>query len=100
MGVHGSHPFEMDQSIDIESALRAYTIWNARQLFLEDEIGSIEVGKYADIAVWDKDLLSVPVEQIKELRCELTLMNGRIVHQAPDSPIAVTPGEGPAGATF
>ena len=37
MGVHGSHPFEMDQSIDIESALRAYTIWNARQLFLEGE---------------------------------------------------------------
>jgi predicted amidohydrolase YtcJ len=63
-------------------------------------IGSIEVGKYADIAVWDKDLLSVPVEQIKELRCELTLMNRKIVHQAPDSPIVVAPGRSPAGPTF
>jgi predicted amidohydrolase YtcJ len=98
MGVYGSHPFGMEQSIDIESALRAYTTWNARQLFLEDEIGSIEVGKYADIAVWDKDLLSVPVDEIKELRAELTLMNGKIVHQAPDSPIAVTTGGEPGGS--
>ncbi len=94
MGAYGSHPFGTEQSIDIHAALRAYTIWNARQLFMEDKIGSIEVGKYADIAVWDRDLLNVPVEAIKELRCELTLMNGEVVHQAPDTPIVVTPARG------
>ena len=41
------------------------TIWAAHQMFLEDEIGSVEVGKYADLAVWDRDLYTVPTAQLK-----------------------------------
>lgn len=86
LGVDGFHPFGVEESIDVHNALRSYTSWNARQLFLESKIGSIEVGKYADIAVWDRDLYGIPVEAIKEMRCRLTLMNGEIVYQAPQEP--------------
>jgi predicted amidohydrolase YtcJ len=68
--------------VDVHVALRSYTAWAARQLFLEDKIGSIEVGKEADIAVWDRDLYSMPSDEIQNLKCELTLLGGRVVYQA------------------
>jgi hypothetical protein len=52
-------------------------------LFLDDKVGSIEPGKDADIAVWDRDLYSMPSEEIKNLKCELTLLRGQVVYQAP-----------------
>ena len=55
-GVYGAHPFGTAEAIDVHTALRSYTAWAARQLFLEDKIGTIEPGKDADIAVWDHDL--------------------------------------------
>jgi predicted amidohydrolase YtcJ len=82
LGVYGSDPFGQAESIDIRTALRSYTIWAARQLFLEDRIGSLEVGKEADIAVWDRDLYTMPAEEIRDLKCEMTIFAGRIVHQA------------------
>jgi len=88
-GSYGPNPFGSAEAIDVHSALRSYTIWAARQLFLEDKIGSIEVGKEADIAVWDRDLYRIPTDQIKEMKCELTLFGGRIVHQAAGSPITM-----------
>ena len=50
-------------------------------MFLEDVIGSIEVGKYADIAVWGQDLYSMPVDAIKDLECQMTLFNGEVVYK-------------------
>jgi predicted amidohydrolase YtcJ len=64
-GAYGPHPFGTAEAVDMHTALRAYTAWGARQMFLENKIGSLEVGKRADIAVWDRDLYSVPIEQIK-----------------------------------
>ena len=89
MGAYGATPFGRVEAVDIMTALRSYTIWNAHQLFLDDKIGSIEVGKYTDIAVWDRDLTSVPVAEIKELQSELTLLAGKIVYKAPDTDITV-----------
>ena len=91
MGTYGSHPYGTEQCVDVRSALRSYTIWNARQLFLEDKIGSIEVGKYADIAVWDKDLYSIPTDEIKDMECQLTLVEGKIVYTNPNTRIIVSP---------
>jgi predicted amidohydrolase YtcJ len=85
LGVYGPNPFGKDESIDIANALRSYTIWSARQMFLEDKIGSIEVGKYADLAVWDKNLYEVPSAEIKDLRCQMTVFNGQIVYRNPDA---------------
>jgi predicted amidohydrolase YtcJ len=92
LGVYGSIPYGVDESVDIHNALRSYTIWNARQLFMENKIGSIEEGKYADIAVWDKDIYTIPTDEIKDLKCQLTLVDGRIVYKAPETPVTISEG--------
>jgi predicted amidohydrolase YtcJ len=84
LGVWGWYPFGTDECIDIRTALRAYTIWNAHQLFLEDKVGSLEAGKYADIAIWDKDMYTIPPEELLNMKCLMTLFNGNIVWQDPD----------------
>jgi predicted amidohydrolase YtcJ len=88
-GVYGHNPFGTAESIDVHAALRSYTAWNARLLFLEDKIGTLEVGKDADIAVWDRDLYGIPASSLKDLKCQLTMFAGKIVYHSPSSPIGV-----------
>jgi predicted amidohydrolase YtcJ len=59
-------------------------------LFLEREIGTLEPGKRADIAVWDRDPYSVPPEQLKEMKCELTLLDGVVVYRDGVAPITIS----------
>lgn len=82
MGTYGRQPFGTAEAVDARTSLKSYTIWNARQLFLEREIGSIEAGKRADIAVWDRDLTAVPVAELKEMKCGMTLLDGKVVWEA------------------
>jgi len=81
-GVYGSQPFGTTEAVDVHAALKSYTIWAARQLFLEKQIGSIEAGKDADIAVWDRDVYGVAADDLKNLKCEMTLLKGRAVYRA------------------
>ncbi len=81
-GVYGEHPFGTEESVDVRTALRSYTIWAARQMFLEEVTGSIEPGKYADIAVWDRDPYGVEPAEVKEMSCRMTLFNGEVVYRA------------------
>ena len=90
LGVYGSNPYGMDEAVGVREALRSHTMWGARQMFLEDKIGSIEVGKYADIAVWDKDLYTVAPEAIKDLDCQMTLFEGEIVYRSEGTTITVS----------
>jgi len=71
-----------EQRIGVEEALRAYTVNNAFAGFEEDEKGTLEVGKLADITVLDRDLLSIPADEIKEAQVLYTIVNGRIVFAA------------------
>jgi predicted amidohydrolase YtcJ len=80
-GAYGKTPFGMAESIDIHTALKSYTIWAAHQMFLDQRIGSLEVGKDADIAVWDRNLYAVPSAQLKDLVCEMTLLAGQVVYK-------------------
>jgi len=80
-GRYGLHPFGTAEDIDIHAALRAYTAEAARQIFLEKRIGSLEPGKEADIAVWDRNPYSVPASELKDMRCEMTLFHGDIVYE-------------------
>jgi hypothetical protein len=82
LGVYGKDPFGRAESVDVHSALRAVTIWAAHQMFLEKKIGSIEVGKYADLAVWDRDFYSIPTDQIKDAKCLMTIFDGKVVFDA------------------
>jgi predicted amidohydrolase YtcJ len=82
---YGLQPFGTAEGVDIHTALRSYTAWGSRQMFLENKIGTLEVGKRADIAVWDRDLYSVPNEQIKDLKCLMTLLDGEVIYTSHDS---------------
>jgi predicted amidohydrolase YtcJ len=82
-GTFGATPFGTKESIDVRTALRSYTIWAAHQIFLDDRVGSIEIGKDADIAVWDRDPYTVPTDALKDMKCELTLFRGTVVYRAP-----------------
>jgi predicted amidohydrolase YtcJ len=91
-GTYGSHPFGTAESVDIHAALRSYTSWNAHQLFLDDTVGSIEPGKRADIAIWDRDMYTIPAEAIKNLKCEVTLFDGQIVYKSASTAITIRTG--------
>ena len=80
LGVYGKDPFGRAESVDVHAALRAVTIWAAHQMFLEKKIGSIEVGKYADLAVWDRDFYTIPTDQIKDAKCLMTIFDGKVVY--------------------
>jgi hypothetical protein len=66
------------ERVTVMDALRAYTRTSAYALFEETRRGSIEVGKLADLIVLDRDILSVPAEQIKDTRVLLTIKHGRV----------------------
>lgn len=78
-GTYGKQPFGTAESVDIHTALRSYTAWAARQLFMDARTGSLEAGKDADIAVWDRDPYTIPAAQLKDLHCQMTLFQGNIV---------------------
>jgi predicted amidohydrolase YtcJ len=82
-GTYGAKPFGTAESVDVRTALRSYTAWAARTIFLEDRVGTIEVGKDADLAVWDRNPYQVPTDQLKDMRCEMTIVRGRTVFRAP-----------------
>lgn len=79
--------FGRAEAIDVRTALKAVTIWAARQMFMEKKIGSIEPGKYADLAIWDRDPYRVPTADLKDMKCLLTIFNGKVVFQAAASPL-------------
>jgi predicted amidohydrolase YtcJ len=85
LGTYGATPFGTAESVNVQTALRAATIWAARQMFLDSKIGSIEVGKYADLAVWDRDFYTVPTAAIKDAKCLMTVFNGKVVYRAEGS---------------
>jgi predicted amidohydrolase YtcJ len=70
------------QTISREDALIAFTRKNAYFVFQEDNLGSIQAGKLADLVVIDRDYLTVPADQIKDIKPVLTMVGGRVVYDA------------------
>ena len=70
------------QRLSLEDAIKAYTINGAYQMHMEDEIGSIEVGKKADLVVLGQDLFAVDTYAIHQVPVLLTLMDGVARHDA------------------
>ena len=70
------------QNVNREEALRLYTNGGAWLTFEEDRKGSIEVGKFADLAVLNADYLTVPEDQIRNLESVLTMVGGQVVYAA------------------
>jgi len=70
------------QTITREEALIAHTRSNAYFLFQEGNLGALAPGKYADLLVLDRDYLTVPVDEIKDITPLITMVGGKIVHDA------------------
>ena len=81
----GGAPFLPDERIDLKDALIAFTLNAARVNFLEEETGSIEAGKLADLIVLDRNLFSIDSSEISETKVLLTLLGGEPVHGDLDS---------------
>jgi predicted amidohydrolase YtcJ len=71
----------MRQTISREDALIAYTRHNAFFVFQEDNLGAIQPGKLADLVVLDRDYLTVPADQIKNIKPVMTMVGGRVVYE-------------------
>ena len=70
------------QTISREDALIAHTRNNSYFLFQEDNLGSIAPGKLADLVVLDRDYLTIPADQIKDIQPVLTMVGGKIAWDA------------------
>jgi predicted amidohydrolase YtcJ len=69
------------ETIDRKDALIAHTRQNARFVFREKQIGSLEAGKLADLVVLDRDYLTVPADDIRNIKPILTMVGGRVVYE-------------------
>ena len=74
------------QTVSREDALIAHTRKNAYFVFQENNLGSIQPGKLADLAVLDRDYLTIPADQIKDISPVMTIVDGRIVFDAEAGP--------------
>lgn len=73
-----------EHRLSIEEALHAYTYASAYAEKAEATKGQLRSGQLADIAVFDRDFISGPPEQILEARCDLTVLGGRVVFERTD----------------
>ena len=78
--------FFPEQVMTREEALKSYTIQNAYAAFEEDVKGTLSPGKYADIVVLSKDIMTVPADEIPEAKVVYTIVGGKILYRAEGTP--------------
>jgi predicted amidohydrolase YtcJ len=79
----GKHPggWVPDQKISVQEAVRAYTWGSAYASFEEGIKGTIEVGKFADLAVLSADIFGISPAEIQGVRVVMTVFGGRVIYQ-------------------
>ena len=77
--VENAKPWWTEECLTREQALTALTINVAKQMFLENERGSIKTGKYADFLLVNKDVLTCPVTEIHNVKPAATYFEGKKV---------------------
>ena len=77
--VGGWHP---EQRMTRDEALKSITLWPAFAAFMEDDVGSLSPGKYADFVVLDQDLMRVPPALILATKVKSTWLGGERVYAA------------------
>lgn len=69
-----------EQAVTREEVLKSYTIWVAYGQFEEDIKGSLEVGKLADFVVIDRDIMTCPEDEMKDVQALMTVIGGEVVY--------------------
>jgi predicted amidohydrolase YtcJ len=80
--LHGDGAWSTDQTVDLETAIRGYTMGSAFANFAEDDRGSIVPGKAADLVVLSQDLFRLEPAEILSASVDLTIVDGEVVHRA------------------
>lgn len=75
-------PIGADQALSVEEAIRGYTIDAARSFLAEDRLGSIEVGKLADLAVFQEDPFATDSDRLSAAQVWLTVIGGEVAYRA------------------
>lgn len=91
-GVTRDNPYEdsdyavyADETVDLATMIDTYTINGAWLAQRDHELGSIENGKLADVAVYDRNLFEIPAKSISEANVDLTVFDGRIIYEREDA---------------
>jgi predicted amidohydrolase YtcJ len=71
-----------EQKLTMEEAIKYYTLGSAYAQFMEDRKGMIKTGYLADIVIVDKDLLTIPEDQIMKTRVDYTIVGGNITYSS------------------
>jgi predicted amidohydrolase YtcJ len=77
-------------TVSREAALIAHTRSNAFLFFRENDLGSIQSGRFADLVVIDRDYLTIPADQLKDIKPVITMVGGRVVFDAAAEPPTAT----------
>ncbi len=78
----GGKTFQTNNTIGIADMLKAWTIGGAYNLSMEDKIGTLEEGKYADIAIFDHDFMEVNEQNCLNVKNIMTMIDGAIVYKS------------------
>jgi predicted amidohydrolase YtcJ len=70
-----------EQKISVAEAVAAYTANNAYAAYLENELGTIEVGKYADLVVLSDDIFAIDPVEIADVKVDVTIVEGEVVYR-------------------
>lgn len=82
MDLGGERALSKAETVSRKDALIAHTRSNAYLFFKENELGSIEKGKLADLVVLDRDYMTIPADRIRDIKPLLTMVGGKIVFRA------------------
>jgi predicted amidohydrolase YtcJ len=82
----GSPQLNPQEAVELATMIEGYTINGAYLMHQEDEVGSITMGKRADLIVLDRNLFDIPDAEINQAKVLLTLFDGQVVYQNGDLP--------------
>ncbi|MCH8015083.1 MAG: amidohydrolase family protein [Acidobacteria bacterium] len=71
--------WQPDERIDRVHALKMWTSWASEYVLKEDQLGTLEVGKFADLIILDRDYFTVPVDDLLKIRVPMTMVGGKII---------------------
>jgi cytosine/adenosine deaminase-related metal-dependent hydrolase len=71
--------WQPEERIDRVHALKMWTSWASRYVMKEDQLGSLETGKWADFLVMDRDYFTVPVDDLLKIRPLMTMVGGKVI---------------------
>lgn len=69
------------EKLSVDEAVRLFTINAAYQSFEENVKGTLELGKYADMVILEKDIYSIPEDEIKDVKVDLTMVDGKVLYK-------------------